>query len=94
MTNETENTLVIELEVTNELGLHARVATRIVQIMQKLRCQVTLAKDGVEANASSVLGLLMLAASPGTVIEARAKGPDSELAIQQISRLIQDEDID
>lgn len=80
------------LTVGNRLGLHARVATMMVQSMRNYSCQVTLVKDGVEVDARSVLGLLLLAASPGSEIVVRAQGPDSMEAIQEISRIIQDEE--
>jgi phosphotransferase system HPr (HPr) family protein len=80
------------LTVSNQLGLHARVATMMVQAMQNYTCQVTLVKDGVEVDARSVLGLLLLAATPGSELLVRAHGPDSGRAIQEISRLIQDEE--
>jgi len=82
------------LTVSNRLGLHARVATMMVQTMRNYSCQVTLIKDGVEVDARSVLGLLLLAASPGSEIVVRAQGPDSMAAIQEISRLIQDEEFE
>jgi phosphocarrier protein HPr len=80
------------LKVSNQLGLHARVATMMVQAMQNYACQVTLVKDGVEVDARSVLGLLLLAATPGSEVLVRAQGPDSKQAIQEISRLIQNEE--
>ena len=80
------------LRVGNQFGLHARVATMMVQAMQNYVCQVTLAKDGVEVDARSVLGLLLLAATPGSELLVRAHGPDSRQAIQEISRLIQHEE--
>ncbi len=80
------------LTVGNRLGLHARVATMVVQSMRNYSCQVTLVKDGVEVDARSVLGLLLLAASPGSAIVVRAQGPDSMEAINEISRIIQDEE--
>jgi phosphocarrier protein len=84
--------LETKLTVSNELGLHARVATMMVQAMQNYSSQVTVVKDGVEVDARSVLGLLLLAATPGCEIIVRACGPDSEQAIQEISRLIQHEE--
>ncbi len=80
------------LTVGNRLGLHARVATMMVQTMRNYSCQVTLVKDGVEVDARSVLGLLLLAASPGSEIVVRAQGLDSMQAINEISRIIQDEE--
>jgi phosphocarrier protein HPr len=82
------------LTVTNRLGIHARVATMMVQTMRQYVSQVTLAKDGVEADARSVLGLLLLAAAPGCEITVRARGVDCREAFQEISKLIQDEDSD
>lgn len=80
------------LTVGNRLGLHARVATMMVQTMRNYSCQVTLVKDGVEVDARSVLGLLLLAASPGSEILVRAQGLDCTEAINEISRIIQDEE--
>lgn len=80
------------LIVNTEQGLHARIATLVVQAMQKLSCEVTVVKDGVEVNARSVLGLLLLAATAGTELIVRAQGPDSTKAIEEFSRLIEHED--
>jgi phosphocarrier protein len=80
------------MRVTNGLGLHARVATRLVQLLQNYSCQVTLKKDDMEVDARSVLGLLLLAAAPGTVVVAKATGPDSEQALDEMSRLIEHEE--
>ncbi|MFH1117233.1 MAG: HPr family phosphocarrier protein [Pseudomonadota bacterium] len=80
------------LTVNSQQGLHARIATLLVQAMQKFSCEVTVVKDGVEVNARSVLGLLLLAATSGTQILVRAQGPDSTEAIEEFSRLIEHED--
>ncbi|MBI4963409.1 MAG: HPr family phosphocarrier protein [Desulfomonile tiedjei] len=82
------------LTVGNQLGLHARVATMIVQTMRNYASKVTLGKDGVEVDARSVLGLLLLAATPGSEIVVRAQGPDSRQALEEIGRLIQNEEFD
>jgi phosphocarrier protein HPr len=81
-----------KVRVTNHLGLHARVATMMVQAMRNYTCQVTLIKDDVEVDARSVLGLLLLAATPGSEIVVRATGPDSVAALQEIRRLIHEEE--
>lgn len=80
------------LTVNNQLGLHARVATMMVQTMRNYQSSVTIAKDGMEVDARSVLGLLLLAATAGSEIIVRAHGPDCRQAIEEISRLIQDEE--
>jgi phosphocarrier protein len=79
------------VKVVNNLGLHARVATRMAQAMQNYSCNVTLVKDDVEVNAKSVLGLLLLAAAPGTELLVRAQGPDRQKAVEEIRRLIEDD---
>jgi phosphocarrier protein HPr len=60
--------------------------------MKNFASSVTLTKDGIEANARSVLGLLLLAAPHGSQIMVRAEGPDSREAIQEISRIIGNHD--
>jgi len=87
-----ENHLERAMRVTNGLGLHARVATRLVQLLQNYSCQVTLTKDDMEVDARSVLGLLLLAATPGTVVVARAIGKDAAEALEEMSRLIEHEE--
>ncbi len=75
--------------VGNQMGLHARVATVVVQTMRNYECQVTLAKDGMEVDARSVLGLLLLAATPGSEIIIKGNGPDSKSAVDSICKLIE-----
>ena len=86
------DTLEKTLRVANRQGLHARVATMVVQAMQKYECDVTVVKDGVEVDARSVLGLLLLAATPGSEILVKALGPDSREALEELTRLLEDED--
>jgi phosphotransferase system HPr (HPr) family protein len=80
------------LVVSNPMGLHARVATMMVKAMNKYQCRVTLEKDAIEADARSVLSLLLLAATPGSHIVVRAHGPDSVAAVTEIDRIIQHEE--
>jgi len=77
------------LTIPDGLGLHARVATMMVRAMENYTCNVTLIKDDVEVNARSVLGLLLLAAAPGSRIVVRAEGPDSREAVEAITRIIE-----
>jgi phosphocarrier protein HPr len=91
MINENEQ-LQTTVVVGNQMGLHARVATMMVQAMRNYSCQVTLIKDDMEVDARSVLGLLLLAATPGSQIVVKAHGPDSQAALKEITRLIQNEE--
>ena len=54
--------------IINDKGLHARAAARFVEVVERFKSEVTVEKDGLEASGSSIMGLLMLAASKGTKI--------------------------
>lgn len=81
-----EKTVVIQ----NELGLHARAATKFVQTASKFPCEVTVNKDGTEVNGKSIMGVLMLVASKGTMITLKAKGDRAQDAIDALAALIND----
>ena len=76
--------------VTNERGLHARAATQLVQMAAKYPCEVTLAKDGNEVNGKSIMGVLMLVASKGTLLTVAAKGDRAAEAVTAIVALVDD----
>jgi phosphocarrier protein len=75
-------------EIVNELGLHARAATKLVQLASTFRAEVELSKDGQTANAKSVMGVLLLCGSKGTSVSVRARGPNAEDAVRAIGALI------
>jgi phosphocarrier protein len=75
-------------EVRNKLGLHARAATRLVQLASRFPCQITIARDGQSANAKSVMGVLLLCGSPGSLLEVEARGERAEDAVREIGELI------
>ena len=76
--------------VINERGLHARAATKLVQLAAKYPCEVLLDKDGHEVNGKSIMGVLMLVASKGTTLTVRAKGERAQEAVDEIVKLIND----
>ena len=78
------------LKIQNELGLHARAATKLVQLATKFPCEVTIAKDGHEVNGKSIMGVLMLVASKGSTITVRAKGDRAAEAGAAIAALVDD----
>ena len=81
-----EKTLLIQ----NELGLHARAATRLVQTASKFPCDITVTKDGHEVNGKSIMGVLMLVASKGSTVTLRAKGDRAAEAVEALAALIND----
>jgi len=78
------------VKIVNELGLHARAATKLVQLASKFPCEITLTKDGHEVNGKSIMGVLMLVASKGSTITIKAKGDRADEAVAALAQLVQD----
>ncbi len=75
-------------EIVNVLGLHARAATKLVQLASRHRAEVELELDGQKANAKSVMGVLLLACGMGSHLAVRATGEDADAAVRAIGELI------
>lgn len=73
-----------ELEVVSTSGLHARSAKNLVEIAEKYQSEILFRHDDVEADASSIMEVMMLAASPGTQIEVEINGSDEAEAFEEI----------
>jgi phosphocarrier protein HPr len=76
-----------ELLVDNRLGLHARATARLVQLLSGYRCNATLIAKGREVNAKSIMGVMLLAAGPGTMVQLRVDGEDERAASDAIADL-------
>lgn len=74
--------------IVNQLGLHARAATKLVQLCQQFQAKIELVQDDKTADASSVLALLMLASSKGKTLEVCTQGDDAEQALIAVVDLI------
>lgn len=74
--------------ILNELGLHARAATRFVQIANRFASEVEVEKDGQRVNGKSIMGVLMLVAARGTSITIRSAGADEQEAMEALGELI------
>lgn len=74
--------------IKNKLGLHARAANMVVQVASNFASTITMDKDGIEANAKSIMGLLLLAAGQGSKVVVRAQGKDAKEAVAEIGKLI------
>lgn len=84
------NEVIETFTILNELGLHARPAMLLVQAITRLNCDVTVEKDGVQADAKSIMGVLTLAAEQGSEVTVIAEGVDAQQAIDAIGKLIHD----
>lgn len=76
-----------ELMVINRLGLHARAAAKLVQLVGSFRSKTFLLAKGREVNAKSIMGVMMLAAAQGTSVTVRVDGEDENQAIEAIADL-------
>ena len=74
--------------IQNELGLHARAATRLVQTANRYEAEVEVERDGTRVNGKSIMGVLMLMAAKGSTITIRARGPDAAEAAAALGNLI------
>jgi phosphocarrier protein len=77
-------------EVRNKLGLHARAATKLVQLASRFTCDILISRAGQTANAKSVMGVLLLCGSKGTKLSLEAQGEDADRAIRELGVLIDD----
>ena len=75
--------------ICNQKGLHARAAARMVKIAGQFAAEVRVRKNGTEVSGRSIMGLMMLAAAPGAVIELSACGGEAEAAVTALARLIE-----
>ena len=74
--------------ICNKRGLHARAAARFVKLAYTFDAEIMVAKNGAAVSGRSIMGLMMLAAGPGTAIELRASGPEAERAVAALAELI------
>jgi phosphocarrier protein len=84
----TEQIASEKFTIVNELGLHARAATKLVQLATRFPCDVEVARDDQSANGKSVMGVLLLCGSKGTTIEVRARGEGAAECVKAIGELI------
>ena len=78
-----------EYLIVNKLGLHARASALFVKTASRYSSDVKLAKEGVEVNGKSIMGIMMLAASKGSMVRLTVSGPDESEAMQAIGELIE-----
>jgi len=78
------------VQIKNERGLHARAATKFVQLAAKFPCEITIAKDGTEVSGKSIMGVLMLVAGKGSTITLKAKGEKAGDAVAALAQLVDD----
>jgi phosphocarrier protein len=76
--------------IVNRRGLHARASAKFVKCAETFDCEVTVTKDGQSVGGTSIMGLMTLAAAPGSTIDLAASGPQAQAAIDALTALVSD----
>ena len=79
----------IEVEVINRLGLHARPAAKLTQKANEFLSEIKIDKDGRVVNGKSIMGVMLLAASKGTILKITADGTDEQEALSELRTLFE-----
>jgi phosphocarrier protein len=77
-----------DIEIINKLGLHARASTKLTQTASQFSSEIWIERNGRRVNAKSIMGVMMLAASKGSVVTLEANGADESLAMEALVNLI------
>jgi phosphocarrier protein len=79
-----------EVEIVNNLGLHARASAKLTQLAAKYPCEVSMTRNGRKVNAKSIMGVMMLAANKGSKVVLETDGDGVDTAIDALAALIAD----
>jgi phosphocarrier protein len=81
-------TVARTVEICNERGLHARASAKFVKLASAFDAEIKVSREGQSVDARSIMGLLMLAAGPGSSIEITAEGAEAEAAVAALAELV------
>ncbi len=82
--------LTRELLIVNKRGLHARASAKFVQLVERFNADVWVTRGNETVGGTSIMGLMMLSAAPGTSIVVAVAGPEAEAALDAITALVAD----
>ena len=85
-----EGAVARELLIVNKRGLHARASAKSVKMVETFDADVTVTRGNETVGGTSIMGLMMLSAAPGTTILVSAKGPEAQAALDAITALVAD----
>ena len=77
-----------EIPIINKRGLHARASAKFVQLVERFNAEIWVTRGGETVGGTSIMGLMMLSAGPGTSIVVSAAGPEAEAAMTAITDLV------
>ncbi|MDW9359291.1 HPr family phosphocarrier protein [Sinorhizobium meliloti] len=90
MDHRPDTALTRELLIVNKRGLHARASAKFVQTVETFDAEITVSKDGMTVGGTSIMGLMMLAASTGCSVFVTASGAQAEEALNALDTLVRD----
>jgi phosphocarrier protein HPr len=79
-----------EMPIINKRGLHARASAKFVQMVERFNAEIWVTRGNETVGGTSIMGLMMLSAGPGTTITVSAAGPEAEAALNAITQLVGD----
>ncbi len=88
MASSDKDQIVREFPIVNQRGLHARASAKFVQLASGFNASVHVEKEGVKVGGTSIMGLMMLAASPGYSIRVTASGPEALEVMDALEQLV------
>jgi phosphocarrier protein len=83
-----EDAITRVVEIVNKKGLHARASAKFVQLAEQFKSTVTVTRGNETVGGTSIMGLMMLAAGPGTLVTVKASGPDAIDAMEALCDLV------
>jgi phosphocarrier protein HPr len=78
------------ITISNKLGLHARASAKLTKLAGGFQSEISISRNDRRVNAKSIMGVMMLAAGIGSVVEIEIDGPDEQAAIDALTALIND----
>ena len=78
------------INISNKLGLHARASAKLTKLAGSFESEVFMSRNDRRVNAKSIMGVMMLAAGIGSIVEIEVNGPDEEAAMIALTALIND----
>ena len=78
------------INISNKLGLHARASAKLTKLAGSFESEIFMSRNDRRVNAKSIMGVMMLAAGIGSVVEIEVNGPDEEAAMTALTALIDD----
>ena len=83
-----EDSITRVVEIINKKGLHARASAKFVQLAEQFKSAITVTRGNETVGGTSIMGLMMLAAGPGTLVTVKASGPDAIDAMAALCDLV------